>query len=102
MEITSLEAIERKYEEKLWKILNVGELISELEKEMEANGRAVLNQFVDVANYKDQLDESWTALQLINIRMNQEKKEKSAGYLERIKTLKRIRLLRVIDSFVSN
>ena len=64
MEITSLEAIERKYEEKLWKILNVGELISELEKEMEANGRAVLNQFVDVANYKDQLDE---------------KKEKSAG-----------------------
>ena len=82
--------------------MNVGELVSELEKEMEANGRAVLNQFVDVANYKDQLDESWTALQLINIRMNQEKKEKSAGYLERIKTLKRIRLLRVINSFVSN
>ena len=104
LETTSLAAIHRKYEDKLKKKLTVGEIISELEKETDAKERAVLDQFVAVANYKEQLDrsKSRSALQLINIWINKEKKEKSPNHLKKIKSLKRIRFLCVVRSLVSS
>ncbi len=105
---TSLAAVKEKYEAKLRRALTVGGLIMELEKETEAREKLVLDQFMAIAKWKERLDRmagqsgSRTTLQLVNVRVVDEKRKKLTGYLERIKSLKRIRLLCVINSFASS
>ena len=102
-EVTSAEAIKRRYENKLKRELTVGELIAEVDEEADANERAVLDRFMGVVKCNERLDQmderrvSLTTLQLINQRIVGEKKEKSGGFEERIKSLKKIRLLDVVN-----
>ena len=78
-------------------------LIPEIKKDVEEIERVILNQFQAVAYYKKQLrrSESRTALQLINMMINKEKKKKFDWWFGRMKSLKRIRLWCVLQSFVS-
>ena len=102
-ETTSAAAIKEKYEEKLKRKLTAAEFLMELDLEIKANERAVLGRFDAVVEYNKRLDEmskgetSLTTLQIINQRIVGEKKEKSDGFDERIKSLKSIRLLHVIN-----
>ena len=102
-ETTSAAAVKERYEEKLKRKLTADEFLFELDLEIKANEMAVLGRFDAVVKYNEKLDEmakcetSLTTLQDINQRIVGEKKEKSAGFEERIKSLKRIRLLHVIN-----
>ena len=99
-EETSTEAIRQKYEIKLNRKLTVEQLMQEVAKEIEANEKVVLSRFSAVVNCNERLDEianrdgSLTLLQHINQQMVREKEDGE----ERIKSLKRIRLLCVINS----
>ena len=99
-EETSTEAIRHKYEIKLNRKLTVEELIQEVTHEIEANERAVLGRFFAVVKCNERLDqmanreESLTPLQHINQQIVDEKGD---GTEERIKSLKTIRLLCVIN-----
>ena len=74
--------------------------MQEVAKEIEANEKVVLSRFLAVVNCNERLDEianrdgSLTLLQHINQQMVREKEDGE----ERIKSLKRIRLLCVINS----
>ena len=106
-ETTSAAAVKEKYEEKLKRKLTADEFLFELDLEIKANERAVLGRFDAVVKYNEKLDEmaecetSLTTLQVINQRIVGEKKEKSDGFEEKIKSLKSIRLLDVINSLNS-
>ena len=99
-EETSTEAIRQKYEIKLNRKLTVEQLMQEVAKEIEANEKVVLSRFSAVVSCNERLDEianrdgSLTLLQHINQQMVREKEDGE----ERIKSLKRIRLLCVINS----
>ena len=102
-EMTTPRAIQRKYEEKMKYFCPVRLLIPEIKKDVEEIERVILNQFQAVAYYKKQLrrSESRTVLQLINMMINKEKKKKFDWWFGRMKSLKRIRLWCVLQSFVS-
>jgi hypothetical protein len=107
-QVTSSGAIKQKYESELKKKLTAKELVEILEKDVEDNNKIVLERVEMVSKCIKRLDEialrpnPFSTPEYIDLIITTEQREQSVGYMERIKSLKKLRQMAIITYKVRN
>jgi Pyruvate/2-oxoacid:ferredoxin oxidoreductase delta subunit len=107
-QVTSSGAIKQKYESELKKKLTAKELVEILEKDVEDNNKIVLERVEMVSKCIKRLDEialrpnPFSTPEYIDLIITTEQREQNVGYMERIKSLKKLRQMAIITYKVRN